>query len=430
MTADHSPLEELTLRQLRRRAAELAISRYSRMTKEQLIAAVRKAQASRINLSHPSMPSPQTRDKVVSTKFHTGGVEDQGQLAEVDESLGDLPDGYGESRIMLLPRDPQWAYAYWDIPNEHKERLRQQGGQQLSLRLYDVTDLDPTSTDLDPNESVQEYPCDELAREWYLPIPLSDRSYLVEIGYRTAEGDWLKLARSASVLVPPTYPSDWIEDHFLTVPADQGLQGKTLYQLEEPPRSTLAAGIGVVAYRGTELQGQAGSAGLLRLADSVRTIGAVFGSQHLVSPYGTSSDCGWFAGSSELEAVRSSKLEAVAAMSKTNTPSDQTSRWVTPSSSATDAVWLTAEAELIIYGTTDPQAILTISGERVPVQSDGTFQYRLAFPNGQVHHPIDITTTIQAQHRTLRMVVARKTAEIELDTSDLSREDVMEELLP
>lgn len=62
-------------------------------------------------------------------------------LASVDEDLGDLPGGYGQSRIVLLPRDPQWAYAYWDIPNDHKQYLRNQGGQQIALRLYDVTDI-------------------------------------------------------------------------------------------------------------------------------------------------------------------------------------------------------------------------------------------------------------------------------------------------
>ena len=41
-----------------------------------------------------------------------------------------------------MPRDPQWAYAYWDTPSSHKEELRSQGGEWLALRLYDVTDVD------------------------------------------------------------------------------------------------------------------------------------------------------------------------------------------------------------------------------------------------------------------------------------------------
>lgn len=41
---------------------------------------------------------------------------------------------------------------------------------------------------------------DELAREWYLPISVSDRNYVLDIGYRCFDGRWLILARSASVL--------------------------------------------------------------------------------------------------------------------------------------------------------------------------------------------------------------------------------------
>ena len=130
-------------------------------------------------------------------------------LIGVDQELPDLPSSYGESRIVLMPRDPQWAYTYWDVTNEHKQSLREQGGQVLVLRLYDVT-----STKMVPQEthSVQEYPCDELAREWYLPISVSDRDYLLEIGYRCVDGHLLVIASSAPVRIPPAYPSDWVED--------------------------------------------------------------------------------------------------------------------------------------------------------------------------------------------------------------------------
>lgn len=95
-----------------------------------------------------------------------------------------------------MPRDPQWAYTYWDIPNERKEEMRRQGGQQLALRIYDVTDI---NLEYQSPHSIQEYPSDELAREWYLPIPVSDRDYVVDIGYRCADGRWLVLARSIPV---------------------------------------------------------------------------------------------------------------------------------------------------------------------------------------------------------------------------------------
>ncbi|MCU0538242.1 MAG: DUF4912 domain-containing protein [Hydrococcus sp. Prado102] len=198
MAQQRPPLEEMTLRQLRKVASIYNISRYSRMRKEQLLAAIKKIEQERAAQGQMSV---QEEQKVEASKFELG-QEDRngGLLSSVDEALGDLPAGYGESRIVIMPRDPQWSYAYWDIPNEQKEVMRRMGGQQLALRLYDVTDIDVA---YQSPHSVQEYLCDEMAREWYLPIPVSDRDYALEIGYRCADGRWLSLARSASVRFLP-----------------------------------------------------------------------------------------------------------------------------------------------------------------------------------------------------------------------------------
>jgi len=69
------------------------------------------------------------------------GQEDRtgGSFADVDEGLADLPSGYGESRIVLMPRSAMGLHLR-DVSNEHKEDLRRQGGQ-LALRIYDVTDI-------------------------------------------------------------------------------------------------------------------------------------------------------------------------------------------------------------------------------------------------------------------------------------------------
>ncbi|MEO0409033.1 MAG: Rho termination factor N-terminal domain-containing protein, partial [Cyanobacteria bacterium P01_A01_bin.135] len=123
------PLDELTLRQLRLVASEYSVSRYSRMRKDQLIEAIQEAQKLKTT-TQPVAPQPvmsqelSEQETVEAAKFNVGSVtETTFALADVDESLSELPDGYGESRVVLLPRDPQWAYVYWDIPNNHKEEL-------------------------------------------------------------------------------------------------------------------------------------------------------------------------------------------------------------------------------------------------------------------------------------------------------------------
>ena len=169
-----------------------------------------------------------TQSNIAATKFNLGQSETSEQLAAVDQGLPSLPGGYGETKIVLLPIDPNWIYVYWDIPNEDREKLRQQGGKQLAFRVCDVTEIDINTQN---PHSVEFYQCDELAREWHIPVPMSDRDYLVEIGYVTADERWLLLARSLHVRVPPIYPSDREDYQQRTVTWEENLRGKFFFNL-------------------------------------------------------------------------------------------------------------------------------------------------------------------------------------------------------
>ncbi|MEL7037789.1 MAG: DUF4912 domain-containing protein, partial [Cyanobacteria bacterium J06592_8] len=272
MVKDRPPLEEMTLRQLRKVASEYGISRYSRMRKSQLLAAIQEIERQRMGLSTPSPSTLQAQEEVEAAKFSVGQGEQVDEvLSSVDEELMDLPTGYGLSQIVLMARDPEWAYAYWDVSNEHKEELRRQGGEQLALRIYDVTEINLA---YQSPHSIQEYPCDEIAREWYVPIPVSDRDYVIEIGYRCADGRWLSLARSAAIRIPPIYPSDWIEDQFITVSWDEELQGKTFAELTPPtqPGSNTEDRLYKEIFGLDELEAK-------------RVAGSLFGSMHQVTSH-------------------------------------------------------------------------------------------------------------------------------------------------
>ncbi|MBD2083061.1 DUF4912 domain-containing protein [Leptolyngbya sp. FACHB-17] len=108
-----------------------------------------------------------------------------------------------QSRVVLKSRSSQEVEAFWDIPNDERQAARQQGGEKLALRLYDVTNIDLSHQSA---HSVQQIDCDELTQRQRLPIGLSDRDYLVEIGYLTGYNQWLSLARSTHVRVPAANP--------------------------------------------------------------------------------------------------------------------------------------------------------------------------------------------------------------------------------
>jgi uncharacterized protein len=401
MAKERPPLEEMTLRQLRKVASEYNISRYSRMRKEQLLAEIQNIEQSKISRNNPSIL--QEEQKVEAAKFELGQDDRTGgPLTSVDEQLGDLPGGYGESRIVLLPRDPQWSYAYWDIPGEHKEELRRQGGQQLALRLYDVTDID---INYQSPHNVQEYLCDELAREWYLPIPVSDRDYTVDIGYRCFDGRWLTLARSAPVRIPPVYPSDWVEDVFVTVDWEQDLTGKTIYELVPPAKKKAATGSGL--YDQMFEMAQA--------AEGQRISGSMFGSmQHVAGSIPSS----WV----HQESLSSYVFPSGVGMWAVPTPSGLNMSGVGFSASAPPIrprqFWLIADAELIVYGATEPDATVTIGGRPIKLNPDGTFRFQMSFQDGLIDYPIMAVAADGVQTRSIHMKFNRETPSRNTNTKE------------
>lgn len=418
MTQENTPLEEMTLRDLRRRASELGISRYSRMRKSSLVTAIRAAEL-QMTYSHHS-PTMQEAKTTVDTAKEKEALKEKEGLAEpaqagvatalkdVDQGLPDLPGGYGETRIVLMPRDPQWAYAYWDVPNEVREERRRQGGQQLALRLYDVTGINLA---VQAPHSVQEYACDELAREWYLPIPVSDRDYVVEIGYRCADGRWLRLARSAAVRIPPVYPSDWVEDHFITINFEEDLRGRTFFQLVPPSERQPVAETPIY----DEIMHLAGG------VESMRVAGSLYGSMQHVP--------GSLVSSAEF------------AISSYVFPSG-IGRWAIPTLSGIGMsgigfaasippirprkFWLVADAELIVYGATEPDATVTVGGRPIKLNPDGTFRFQMSFPDGNLDFPIFAVAADGEQTREIHMTFDRRTLARRTNT----KEEAVEEWLP
>jgi phosphate transport system substrate-binding protein len=109
-----------------------------------------------------------------------------------------------QDRIILVPRDGHDAYAYWEISPSRQQSLRELGGEHLKLRIHDVTNID---MDVQPPLSTQEYDCDAYSQDKHVTLPSRDRDYLADLGYTTADGRWLSLARSLSVRNVPNSTS-------------------------------------------------------------------------------------------------------------------------------------------------------------------------------------------------------------------------------
>jgi hypothetical protein len=442
MSQQRPPLEDMTLRQLRKVASDYEVSRYSRMRKAELIDAIRAIDAQQGQIPAPSVvtSAAAAQAQVEASKFMAPDLPPLEALASVDEGLPDLPPGYGESRIVLMPRDPQWAYAYWDIPAEHKDDLRRQGGARLALRFYDVTDIDLA---YQAPHSLQQYECDEMARDWYLPIPVSDRDYVAEIGYLCNDGRWLVLARSLPVHIPPVYPSDWVEDHFMTVDWQADLRGKTLMTLRHPSRVGAVQGIYDRMYvmsQEAEAQRVAGSlygsmqhvpgsgqhvAGsiqqvgeALHVAGSIQHVPGSLMAEQAMSSYVFPSGAGLWATAE----VPMGSVPTMSGYPLTMSGLTMSGFGLGFSASAPPVrprkFWLIADAELIVYGATEPDATVTIGGKPINLNPDGTFRFQMSFQDGNLDFPIMAVASDGEQTRTIHMTFDRATLDRRTNTKE------------
>ncbi|MFM7312600.1 MAG: DUF4912 domain-containing protein [Cyanobium sp.] len=282
------------------------------------------------------------------------------------------PPAATNTEVVFLPRDPQWAYCFWSIAAGDRQRAEAACAGSLCLRVADVTGL------LNPSaqpHALQELVVDAHASEWFLPVPLAGRDYRVELGYRLPGGGWLSLAFSAVARIPELEPSLTIADAFVP------------FSLETPLiAAPVASSSGGVQH---ERLYQMATVSSPRL----RRVGSEALHEETFGLEGGTSDSGaglWASGRSESGSgmVRSRSF------------------------------WLVADAELIVYGATEPTATLTIGEQEVPLDQDGGFRVHVPFPDGEQTYPIKAVAADGEQERSITLAFERNTPSAHVNTKE------------
>ena len=71
------------------------------------------------------------------------------------------------------------------------------------------------------------------------------------------------------------------------------------------------------------------------------------------------------------------------------------------------------DAELIVYGSTEPNAKVTLQGEPVQVRPDGSFTVRFSLPDSRQIIPAVAASPDGVEERTIVLAVERNTKELE-----------------
>jgi phosphate transport system substrate-binding protein len=163
---------------------------------------LRQGNASSLHQGSRDQPRVQSIDNF--TLSNESIVQQSGDSSKGEGMQSDRAAAIDEpSRIVLVPRDCKHAYAYWEIAEADRAVAKRQGGRNLVLRVYEASE---TNLDIIPAHSVQQYQCEEDSQDRHVSIPLSERVYVAEVGYITADGRWLSIARSLQVRISELQP--------------------------------------------------------------------------------------------------------------------------------------------------------------------------------------------------------------------------------
>ncbi len=264
-----------------------------------------------------------------------------------------LPEGYGATEAALLPRDPNWMFIYWEITENSKKNICRLHGEDVFqksrqvIRVYDVSAADTAGRYFDVPVMLE-------ARSWYINVQEGGRAYCCEVGLVMPDGSFVGLVKTNTVSLPAGRVSDVTDEKWMAVSADF----EKLLQLS-----------------GVEHIGKGSGEVAKSLAQRWEMLRAVF-----------SRASSWGVSSMSSQALQKPEQQ----QQKKN-------------------FWLVADCELILYGATEPDAFVTVSGRKVNLNPDGTFSMRFALPDGVVDLPIKALSKDETETREIAIKVTRAT---------------------
>ena len=161
----------------------------------------------------------QVEQAITDSKFFVS----KGTVNRINEDeFFELPEGYGDNRIVIQVRDPYWLFAYWEVSQRKINTVVEKYGDFVHsarrvLRVYDITAVSfnghnaNSFFDIDINVS---------AKNWYVNVGNPGRSYCIDIGLILEDGSFVVLARSNFVTTPIDAPSIVTDEEWMIVEED------------------------------------------------------------------------------------------------------------------------------------------------------------------------------------------------------------------
>jgi hypothetical protein len=373
MTRDQ--LQASTKKTLIDLARKQGIPGWHGMTKEELIEALapRPRRAASSKSSAPKTASPRkavarvraaapVQAAAARDTSSTPSAEEQVESSKYDMGVPtkdlsakvprDLPAGYGKDRIVVMVRDPYWLHAYWELTRHAIQRAEAALGQEwhAAKPILRLLDVSSHDTTSTAESTVRDIDIHGGCNNWYIDVSNPPRSFRVDIGYLARSGKFYVLARSNVVNTPRAGISDIIDENWADIDAKKADRIYAMSGGFDPTASSL------------ELK--------QLFEERLR--------RPLGSPAVTS-----FGSGGMMPGGKSRKF------------------------------WFQLDAELIVYGATEPHARVMLQGEPVKLRPDGTFTMRFRMPDSRQIIPAVAISPDGVEERTIVLAVERNTKQLE-----------------
>lgn len=317
-----------------------------------------------------------------------------------------LPEAYGTQKLLLMARDPHWLYAHWDFTSE---QLRECNAKSIDKHM--VLRVHKEEIDNTPFAEIHVHP---ESRHWFIHVGRGGTRFLAELGYYNRQKRWTQVTTSESTLTPPESMSEDRTVRFATLPTEVSMKqlvsfvksaarqhdalSEVLHDMRESGHASLPSDATVAGAPWTPAQERA-LAEVLSV-DEVRRVW--IGSLEI-----TELIRGQIA--QELSSVAAAQFSQHLGLPSSLGVSSLSSPFGGAAPDRKKGFWFNVNAELIIYGATEPDAQVTIGGRPIKLRPDGSFSYRFALPDGQYDLPAIAVSSDKTDARSAGLKFSRHT---------------------
>lgn len=256
-----------------------------------------------------------------------------------------------KDRLVVMVRGPFWLHAHWELTPAGLVRAQAALGElwHAARPVLRLLEISATNTSTPAESVARDIFIHGGVTDWYIDVMDPPKTFRVEIGYLAANGRFFSLARSNTVTTPASASSDKLDEHWTDVVQD---------------------------------------------CDKIYAMSG---------GYSPETNAG------ELQEVLEERLRRPVG----STMSDRYGGGAESLVPRSRAIRFNIDAEMIIHGTTHPEAHVTLQGAPIKLRPDGSFSVRLDMPNRRQVIPLTASSRDGTSQRTIVLAVERNTKAME-----------------